>query len=195
MWEVEISGDRDRHTECWSQGRAKLRAFLRHLARENTQLSPSLTPTLVTPSILALMWSVLPIRIQFCTFCTAYSDPVATQQYRLPPNALINALIPVAGREETTTMNQRLSLKTTRRTRHSSMTTFNLQARAATVYLPSWSLWIWIHTYTESLIKTFPRLREWRALTFRRAAKTHCGWTSQPAILGIWDQLFWGTLY
>ena len=33
-------------TECWSQGRAKLRDFLRHLARENTQLSPSLTPTL-----------------------------------------------------------------------------------------------------------------------------------------------------
>ena len=28
-------------TECWSQGRAKLRAFPRHLARENTQLSPS----------------------------------------------------------------------------------------------------------------------------------------------------------
>ena len=33
-------------TECWSQGRAKLCAFPRHLARENTQLSPSLTPTL-----------------------------------------------------------------------------------------------------------------------------------------------------
>ena len=33
-------------TECWSQGRAKLRDFLRNLARENTQLSPSFTPTL-----------------------------------------------------------------------------------------------------------------------------------------------------
>ena len=33
-------------TECWSQGRAKLRAFPHHLAQENTQLSPSLTPTL-----------------------------------------------------------------------------------------------------------------------------------------------------
>ena len=36
------------NTECWSQGRAKLRAFPRHLAQENTQLSPSLTPTLGT---------------------------------------------------------------------------------------------------------------------------------------------------
>ena len=33
-------------TESRSQGRAKLRAFPHHLARENTQLSPSLTPTL-----------------------------------------------------------------------------------------------------------------------------------------------------
>ena len=33
-------------TQCWGQGRAKLRAFPHHLARENTQLSPSLTPTL-----------------------------------------------------------------------------------------------------------------------------------------------------
>ena len=31
-------------TECWSQGRAKLHVFPRHLALENTQLSPSLTP-------------------------------------------------------------------------------------------------------------------------------------------------------
>ena len=34
------------YVQCWSQGRAKLRAFPRHLERENTQLSPSLTPTL-----------------------------------------------------------------------------------------------------------------------------------------------------
>ena len=34
------------YTECWSQRRAKLRAFPRHLAQENTQLSPSLIPTL-----------------------------------------------------------------------------------------------------------------------------------------------------
>ena len=33
-------------TECWSQGRAKLIDFLRQLARENMQLSPSFTPTL-----------------------------------------------------------------------------------------------------------------------------------------------------
>ena len=44
-------GDQKLHcncTECWSQLRAKLRAFPRHLARENTQLSLSLTPTLGT---------------------------------------------------------------------------------------------------------------------------------------------------
>ena len=39
-------------TECWSQGRAKLRAFPHHLARENTQLNPSLTPTLGIRQIL-----------------------------------------------------------------------------------------------------------------------------------------------
>ena len=36
------------YVQCWSQGRAKLRAFPRHLEREITQLSPSLTPTLGT---------------------------------------------------------------------------------------------------------------------------------------------------
>ena len=35
-------------TECWSQGRAKLRDFLRHCGAENTQPSPSFTPTLGT---------------------------------------------------------------------------------------------------------------------------------------------------
>ena len=36
------------YTECLSQERAKLRAFPRHWGPENTQPSPSLTPTLVT---------------------------------------------------------------------------------------------------------------------------------------------------
>ena len=33
-------------TECWSQGRAKLRDFPRHCGAENTQPSPSFIPTL-----------------------------------------------------------------------------------------------------------------------------------------------------
>ena len=37
-----------RNTECWSQGRAKLRDFPRHCGAENTQPSPSFTPTLGT---------------------------------------------------------------------------------------------------------------------------------------------------
>ena len=45
-------------TECWSQGRAKLRAFQRHLARGYTQLSPSLTPTLGISCVTSTLASV-----------------------------------------------------------------------------------------------------------------------------------------
>ena len=44
----DIPPPRFYYTECWSQGRAKLRDFPLHCGAENTQPSPSFTPTLGT---------------------------------------------------------------------------------------------------------------------------------------------------
>ena len=59
-------------TECWSQGRAKLRAFPHHLARENTQLNPSLTPTLGS-----LLWEIM-AEVQFLEAAAISQQHLAT---------------------------------------------------------------------------------------------------------------------
>ena len=58
---------RECYTECRSQGRAKLPAFPRHLARENTQLSPSLTPTLGTRAFTFSQWTEIILGAQSST--------------------------------------------------------------------------------------------------------------------------------
>ena len=59
-------------TECWSQGRAKLRDFPRHLAREITRLSLSLTPTLCTYSIMPESFGARSLPL-YSSFSASYS--------------------------------------------------------------------------------------------------------------------------